>query len=363
MSRRAYEQLEVVESEWKEIYGESKRRSPFLSYEFIKLWYECFAGPEDIRIYLARKGNRTIGFLPLIVQKAGPIRILKSITNDHCFHSDPLFNRSYENIFAETLLKEILEDDGSWDIFKFSFSYSFSQLPGLFSDELLNNMDVVWERREQPTYAISLNKSYEEYFRKDLSLNTQKNFMRYLNRLKKAGDYRVVECRGTEGLNRWDDFVELEDSGWKGEEHSSIKSISQSYQKYYMSFVELLANQDDLDMYFLELNGMPIAGVFGYSDGEIYHWWKTGYDEKYKDLSPSNLLILFIIKHIMKHYPKIKMFHMFPSDYNYKHRYTNMTATCFETIIFSPSKRGRLVYAFDKLKGNVRKIIKPQIKS
>jgi len=356
-----FQELKLIENEWRGFYSQNGIVSPFLTFEFINLWYECFSEPEDVRIYKVFNGSGAIGFLPVVIEKIGSLRILKSLTNDHCLHSGPLVKNGYEEVFSKIILEEILKDWKLWDVFCYRFSYSFSQFPGLFSDELLNNMNVIGERREQPTYAISLNKSYEEYFRKDLSLNSRKNFMRILNRLKTAGNYRMVECRGIEGLNRWDDFIKLEDSGWKGEKHSSIKKVSQSYQKYYSNLVKLLADKDALDMYFLELNGLPIAGVFGYFEGDIYHWAKIGYDERHKDFSPSNLLILFIIENIIKKYPGVKMFHMFPWDYNYKHRYTNTTATCFETIIYSSTKRGRLIHAFDKLKGNMRKIIRPLV--
>ena len=110
-------------------------------------------------------------------------------------------------------------------------------------------------------------------------------------------------------------------------------------------------------MYFMELNNEAIAGVFGYVDGEIFHWAKTGYNEKFRFLSPSNLLLLFIVENIISNYPKIKIFHMFPWDYNYKHRYTNMNASCYENTFYQPTIRGSLVKFANIFKRKVKALL------
>ena len=164
----------------------------------------------------------------------------------------------------------------------------------------------------------------------------------------------MVECRGLDGLNKWGEFIKIEDSGWKGENKSSIKKAAPEFQKYYSNLIRLLADKGALSIYFLELNNMPIAGVFGYFDGDIYHYAKIGYDELYRDLSPSNLLILFIIENLTQKYPNVKMFHMFPWDYDYKHRYVNMAAACYKTIIYSKTIRGTSLYMFSKIMERIK---------
>jgi CelD/BcsL family acetyltransferase involved in cellulose biosynthesis len=349
-----YCDLGSIEGEWKEFYQENGEESPFHSFEFLKLWYECFSKPEEIRILKATTETQTIGFLPLVLKTFGPIRVLTGLTNDHCSHSVALVKNGFEREFSLSILNGLFQNMNSWDLFRYGFSYSFSKLPFLVPHELLMDADIFWEIRVQPTYVVRLNKSFDQYYRNDLSLNARRNFSKCMNRLKKSGPYKMSIYRGVEGLNQWETFLEIEDSGWKGNKQSSLKRIPPNYQKYYRNLVRQLAERDVLNMYFLELQNIPIAGLFGYLEGEIFHAKKAGYDEKFKSFSPTNLLIFLIIEDLIKRFPKVRFFHMFPWDYNYKHRYSNMEAKCFETVIFNKTIRGTLFRILSKLKRRIR---------
>ena len=337
------DQLQSVKEEWLDIYEGTSAKSPFLSFEFINLWYNCFAEPDQVRIYRAYDGRRTIGFLPLIIGRKKGIRVLASLTNDHCLHSGPLVRNGYDGGFPELMLKELLRDSHSWDVFFYSFSYSFSKLPGLFSDKLLNGSGAHWARKSEPTYVISLEKPFEEYFSKNLSRNVRNSLKRHRNRLNREKSFRVLHYRAIEALELWSEFVEIEGSGWKGEAGSSINRAAREFKTYYEGLVKLLARRDALNIHFLEVNGKNVAGVFGYVEGDTYHYAKIGYNEEFKSFSPSNLLILYIIEQLMRNFPDITRFHMFPWDYGYKHRYTNEEAFSLKTIIFSPTLHGKII--------------------
>ncbi len=67
--------------------------------------------------------------------------------------------------------------------------------------------------------------------------------------------------------------------------------------------MELLSTTNTLQIFLLEFNNQIIAGVYGYFDGDIFHWAKTGYNEQFKIFAPSNLLLLLIIEHLISNPP------------------------------------------------------------
>ena len=73
------DQLQSIKEEWIEVHNESQVKSPLLSFEFIYFWYTCFAAPDEVRIYRAFDGEKTIGFLPLILERKKGLRILKGV--------------------------------------------------------------------------------------------------------------------------------------------------------------------------------------------------------------------------------------------------------------------------------------------
>lgn len=336
-------ELGGLKDEWEDVFRNSSCHSTFLSFEYIEHWYNCFAKPEQIRIYKATDQGKAIGFLPLVVLPQYGIRILSSLTNSHCFLSDPLVREGYEAVFPELILKELLHDGNSWDMFCFSLSYSFSRFPGLFTDRILDQSGYGWRRTVQPNYQVRFNNTFDEYFRRDLSVNSRKSIMRFKNRLAKAGTAIFRHYQNEEALQWWPEFLRIEDSGWKGNAASSIARLNLDYARYYDGLVKLLSAQEALHLYFLELEGTNIAGVFGYVQDNVFHWAKTGYDEKYHHLSPSNLLLLGIIEDLIADYPDIELFNMFPWDYGYKHRFSNEDSLCYDTTIFNSTLRGQLV--------------------
>ena len=359
---KGFRTLESIKDEWINVYNDSPTKSPFLSFEFLKLWYHCFSVPDEIRIYRATDKGQTIGFLPLVMRRKNCIRRLTSLTNDHCFHSEPLVRRGYEDIFPELVIKEILQDSDSWDVFHHNFSYSFSQFPGLFTDDLLNNSCLHWERRTQPTYTVFLDNSFDRYFHCDLTPKMRKNIKMYENRLAKAGPSNFVHHQGTDALRLWPEFVNVENSGWKGDAGTSIKRLDSNFQRYYEGLINILAEKEALKMYFLQFDGKTIAGVFGYMEQNIFHYAKIGYNEQFKRFSPSNLLLIHIIEHLKSHSPDVNMFHMFPWDHGYKHRFANREAYCMETIIYSQTIGGKVLQHFSMLKKAVKRLLRKTMK-
>lgn len=352
------EQLQSIREEWTEVHNESRIKSPLLSFEFINFWYTCFASPDQVRIYRAFDGKKTIGFLPLILCKEKGLRILRGLSNAHCGHSAPLCRRGNEMEFPGLILEALLKDRRAWDLLHLIPFYSFSEFPELFSDSLLDNPGVHWNKIIRPTYSALLEKTSDDYIRHDLSLKFRKNIKMSTNRLKRAGDYVFKNLQGEDALRLWPEFIRIEDSGWKGDINSSIKRTKPVFRRYYNGLIKILSDSKALNMYFLELNSKFIAGGFGYFEGNTYHYAKAGYDENFKSFSPSNLLFIHIIEHLITNFPEVIRIHMFPWNFGYKDQFINEESNYLETVLFSNTIRGSVMRVVYYLKEKIKNILK-----
>jgi CelD/BcsL family acetyltransferase involved in cellulose biosynthesis len=349
-------QLSSIERVWKETYEASCTKSVFLSFDYIMLWYNCFASPEQVRVYpIADDGKKLIGFFPLILKKKGPFRVLSSLINDHCLHASPLVLKGYEDDFVRLWPDVLFSDRRNWDVFKYFGGYSFQSSK---SDEWMKNLTTKHKRHLEPTYSILLPESFEEYFSSNLSYNVRHNVKKWEKKLAKFSSYNFCHYTGDEAVASWSTFLSIEDSGWKGQGGSSIKRLPKSYHLYYDDFNGILSKNDQLHMYFLEIDGQAIAGGFGYVDLNVFHYAKAGYveDNKYSVVSPSNLLLMFIIEDLINNFPNVKRLNQFPWDYGYKHRYINEEAFCSEITLYSPSMRGEIAYLLTVGKEKVKLI-------
>jgi len=344
-------QLASIEEAWREIYEASCPNSTFLCFDYIMLWYNCFAKPEQVRVYTAIDEGKIIGFLPLVLNKKGPFRTLISLANEHCSQPVPLIKGGYEKIFYKNCFDAILSDKHSWDILQYFAGYSFQQDPNLQKACLRK---YHFNEHIEPTYSILLPDTFDEYFNHHLSANMRKNAKRLKNKLKKFSTYNFHHYIGDEALAYWPTFLSIEDSGWKGNEDSSIKRLPQNFQMYYEGLISMLTKNNQIHLYFLEVNGKAISGAFCYLDQGVFHYAKIGYIEEYSPLAPSNLLLLFIIEDLINNLPSVKRFHMFRLDYGYKHKYTNEKTFCSEITLYGPTMRGNAACFFSVMKEGIK---------
>lgn len=229
-------------------------------------------------------------------------------------------------------------------------------LPHLIDAEVAKAQAMRTQLIPYDTYALTLPTTFEAYQSAHLSRNARKNHQRLRNRLDRAGPNRIRVFRGDDAIGQWPQLLQIEDTGWKGEAGSSLKQMDDTYRRYYQGLLDLLAARDELSLYFLELNDKFIAGVLGYVEGDVFHWYKTGYDEAFAEFAPSNLLLLGIIEDLIRHHSGVRRFHMFPVDTGYKHRYTQEPHSSIRTILYGRTVRGRLAHARDSLIESLRDI-------
>jgi hypothetical protein len=346
--------LPSLKKEWDELYCSSSLNSIFLSYEFVYLWYSCFAGPDDVRVYPIYEGNKLIAFLPLVLLKARPLRVLSSLVNNHCFHAGPLVRKGYEQSYERCIIDYLPLRKNEWDVLIYHSGYSF-QTHQYFKN--ISQTPLHLQERILPTYTILLPDSYDSYINNALSSKLRNNIKKWTQRLSMLPSYKFSHYRGDAAISSWPTFLAIEDSGWKGQGGSSIKKLSLDYQSYYDGLLHILAKHDQLHMYFLEIDGRAVAGTFGYEDMEILHYAKTGYiEDNHSSVSPSNLVLMYVVKDTINSLPDVKRINQFPWDYGYKHRFINESSFLHEFTLYNRTISGNAAYFLLQTKENIKQV-------
>ena len=343
------DEMESIRNEWTEIYEGNSVKPHYLSFEYVRLWYSCFALPDQVRIYRIVDNDITIGFLPLVMKNKYNLKVMNSLTNFHCMHSGALVRNGYELQFSEILYRILHSKVCSWDIIHYKYIYTFVKRDGFPLDYDSNILCKYYQKHSFPNYVICLGNSFKDYFI-NLDQKFRRNYNLSKNRSVRLGINTFKHYDGLEAIRQWPNLVMLEDLGWKGDNLSSLKRIGLNYQKYYNGLLELLAELGTLRMFFWLLDDKPIAGGIGYIENDVFHWWKAGYDPAYHAISPSNLLLFSIIDYLIANCPNVKRINMFSGDFGYKHRYCNEEAYCSEIIIYNRTLMGVGVYICGEIK-------------
>jgi CelD/BcsL family acetyltransferase involved in cellulose biosynthesis len=116
------------------------------------------------------------------------------------------------------------------------------------------------------------------------------NLGRRRRRLSELGELTVECFVGGPDLDRaLDDGFSVEGSGWKTERGTAIASDPQT-EMFYRDFARSAAERGWLRLWFLRLDGRPLAFKYGIESGGVQYFLKGGYDPAYKQHSPAQVL-------------------------------------------------------------------------
>jgi hypothetical protein len=131
----------------------------------------------------------------------------------------------------------------------------------------------------------------DAYLAKSISRHHRREMRRQWRRLSEHGDVSYIVARQPDEIRyNLEEFLTLEDSGWKGRRRSAM--VSDRYRAAFArEAINSLAETDNVRIHTLALNGEAIASMIVFvSSGEAWTW-KTAYDEKWARYSPGKLLV------------------------------------------------------------------------
>jgi hypothetical protein len=165
-------------------------------------------------------------------------------------------------------------------------------------DGPIENVMAVKELNGFGSY-ITLEGDFDGYFR-SLGRNFRRNLTKAQNRIRRSFS-QEPQSEFTTGFDpdRFNAFIELEASGWKGRRGTAIR-CEQANLNFYRALTERLAASGWLEWHFLKLQGRPIAGHLAVRLGSKLLLPKIAFDETYAHLSPGNILLLSLLERLFQ---------------------------------------------------------------
>ena len=145
--------------------------------------------------------------------------------------------------------------------------------------------------------AIVCGATYEDMLA-GFSRNFRSNLSKARNKLAKEAE---VEFRSTTDPARvragFDEFVEIEASGWKGAKGSgTAMKLHPEVLAYYRRLLDRLAGRGVVVSNCLRVGGRPIASQMCLKVDGTLHLYKLAYDEAWARVAPGNMLLEWVVK-------------------------------------------------------------------
>ncbi len=116
--------------------------------------------------------------------------------------------------------------------------------------------------------------------------------------LEKTGVAASVARSGPGAVSAFDDFLALEDAGWKSQAGTSLAKLPPD-AAYMRALVEEFAAQHEVRMDTIQLDGQSIATGIMLGIGGSWHFMKSAYDENQRKFSPGIMLNIDMTRNIM----------------------------------------------------------------
>lgn len=134
--------------------------------------------------------------------------------------------------------------------------------------------------------------------RQALTAHRRKEYARLMRRLAEVGEVTLVESvAADEVVARFEQFLHLEASGWKGHRGSALAS-SPATRDFARAAVAARAAAGHARIDSIDLGGQPIAMLVSFAAGATAWTWKIAYDETWGRFSPGVQLMLAVPRQI-----------------------------------------------------------------
>jgi hypothetical protein len=153
--------------------------------------------------------------------------------------------------------------------------------------ELVRHRGLVTFDVEKSTRAIFKRRSSaDQYLQQSLTADKRRDLNRKWRRLQEQGTLEFRTLTEATDLPQWiEQFLRLEASGWKGQEHTAIASKPYG-PAYFQAMAETAFSEGQLLMLGLFLNGEPLAIRCNFVSAPGSFFFKPAYNEAYAKFSP-----------------------------------------------------------------------------
>ena len=299
------EGLKEIKNDWERLFNLENKISSFFSFEVFKIYYETIIKNFDnvkIKIFVVRNENqKIIAIFPFTLESKiyPPFLPLKELSikdgyliGFYNFLTDPQEN---QEIIFQRFLEYLKKIKRRWDVIKL---YSISA-----DDKLLKVFTLIFgkfyktEESESDTLVVDCDIEFDEYIKSNMKGKYRREMKRKIRRFEESGNLKLIEMRKKQEIEKGlTYFYDIEDSGWKGKEGTSLKRSY--YGEYYKDLAYHFSKENKFRLYFLQLNNEYIAGVYAIIDRETLFLIKIGYSDDFSRYSPSSILFYLMFEQL-----------------------------------------------------------------
>lgn len=274
------ESLESIRDEWTEL--AQRTGNVFATWEWNSIWWRHFGKGHRLLVTACRlPGGKLVGILPLYLWRVGPLRVVRFLGHGSGDQLGPICDASDNAIGARALGRALAEGWARWDIFL------GEQIPGDQDWAKILGAKVL-SREGAPAIRLS-GTTWEDYL--DSRGRRLRHEVRHDTRTL-ARDH-ALRFRLADDPARLDQDLDLlfalHKLRWPDSRFTKLAS-------FHRDFARCAFERGWLRLWFLELDGQPVAAWYGFRFGRAESYYQGGRDPAWARSSVGIVLVAHTIK-------------------------------------------------------------------
>ena len=289
---RSLDELRSESLAWDDLWYRSGTSAPAARAELIAQWIETFGPKADFQALVVESEGQLVAALPLVGgRKAKLLRVGMLPRNEWARCGDLLWDSAAGAEALDLIVQGLRRLP--WGVMWFD---------GVALDEphwqdfvkALGRARLPWKSHIQMRFGVVDCRGDWADLQAAWSKNHRHNMRGAARKAASAGEVKLQVRRDFASPQEVAELVrrgfEVEDRSWKGTSGDSSVLKTAGMLDFFTRQAQQLADWNQLQLVFLELDGRPMAFEFGWLAKGVYFTPKVGYDETFARLSPSQLL-------------------------------------------------------------------------
>lgn len=336
-----YDEFLKLEPVWNSLLARSDMDCPFMTFEWLKLWWESFGSGSEMLVLLLSENGSPAAIVPLMVttmrRRGIKVRAVQFMANYFSLRSGMIMSPGSERA-AGAALDWIMSSGIEYDLIWLDFIPGGSATQrGL--DEHLASRGIRHRKMDgEAAPYIKLDPDWDTYTKR-FSANFRSNVKRMNKAFDKAGPHENTRysSEGSVGL-AMQELLEISKNTWKFKDGTAIANDVKKVE-FYTNLARLAASLKWLDIWILKLNGAPVAFIYALKYKGTVYGVKTSYHEGYRHLSAGHYILLDTIKRFIEE--GFAEYDMMGNDEGYKLRFTPEVKPHYRYAVFGGTLKGK----------------------
>lgn len=329
-----FDKLLSLEKAWNTALMRSSSNFIFLTFEWIRTWWEHYGQRRRLLVLVVRKEGEISCIAPLMTSlssrfglKLRKVEFIGSMRSNWLDFIVPGTPRESLRAAIDHLMKR----RNDWDMIDLQNMPLSSETVPTFEEYAQQGRYTLHRELYPNCFYLTIDEEWETYL-KSRNRKFRENVRRIDRKMSQYGNVQFVQLDCPEEImGPFKSIWAMEQKSRKAQDRKTIFG-EESSRRFYSDLAQVLGEKGWVILSLLKINGQHIAYDFSFLYDGTFYGYNTAYDKKYSELSPGVYLMRRVLQSLF--HSEVKEVDLYRGGAHFKKRWATSTKEQVRLMIF-----------------------------